>query len=188
MRRSAAAWCSCFLLLGLSALAVGPVWGNDWPQYRGPDRQGTVPESGLLEAWEDGQPRIVWRRAIGTGYSAVAAAGGRLFTMDADTEEEAVFALNVETGETLWRVVVGAFVQAELGDGGPRSTPAVDGDVVYAVSTQARLLAMATEDGRLLWDKDLRELGPVPRFQYSVSPLIDGELLILEVGDRKSVV
>ena len=96
MRRSAAAWCSCFLLLGLSALAVGPVWGNDWPQYRGPDRQGTVPESGLLETWEDGQPRIVWRRAIGTGYSAVAAAGGRLFTMDADTEEEAVFALGAE--------------------------------------------------------------------------------------------
>jgi outer membrane protein assembly factor BamB len=184
MRLPASPSCSCLLLLGLLALAVGPVRGNDWPQYRGPERQGTVPESGLLEAWEDGEPRIVWRRAIGTGYSAVAVAGGRLFTMDADTQEEAVLALNVETGETLWRVVVGAFVQAELGDGGPRSTPAVDGDAVYAVSTQARLLAMATQDGRLLWDKDLRELGPVPRFQYSVSPLIDAELLILEVGEK----
>ena len=176
--------CASLSALGLLVLSARPDSGSDWPQYRGPDRLGAIRESGLLAAWDAGQPRVVWRRPIGAGYSAVTVAGGRLFTMDADAAKEAVLALDVESGATVWRVEVGAFVQAELGDGGPRSTPTVDGRVVYAVSTQARLLALATEDGRLLWEKDLRELGPVPRFHYSVSPLVDGELLILEVGEK----
>jgi outer membrane protein assembly factor BamB len=81
-------------------------------------------------------------------------------------------------------VPVGPFVEAELGDGGPRSTPAVAGETVVAISSQSRLVALAAADGRRLWERDLTDWGPVPRFGYAMSPLVDGELVIVEVGER----
>ena len=105
--------------------------------------------------------------------------------MEASAEDEAVLALDAATGETVWRVPVGPFVEAELGDGGPRSTPAVADGMVIAVSSQARLVALAAADGALLWEKDLTAWGPVPRFGYSMSPLVDGELVIVEAGERQ---
>jgi outer membrane protein assembly factor BamB len=161
------------------------VRGADWPQYRGPGRDGIAREGGLLESWAGGQPTVVWRRSIGTGYSAVSAVSDRLYTLDADEQREHALCLNAPSGETLWQVELGEFVQAELGDGGPRSTPTVVDGVVYAVSSQARLVALDAVDGRLLWDRDLTELGPVPRFGYAVSPLVDGGLVIVEVGESE---
>ena len=159
--------------------------GADWPQYRGPQRQGTVDATGLAASWPEGGPRVAWRRPIGAGYSAVAGVGRHLYTMEASGDEEAVLALEAATGETAWRVPLGPFVEAELGDGGPRSTPAVAGGVVIAVSSQARMVALAAADGRLLWEKDLTEWGAVPRFGYSMSPLVDGDLVIVESGERQ---
>jgi len=166
------------LLVGTSMTAT------DWPQFRGPYRGGTVHEAGLLESWAEGQPTVVWRRSIGTGYSAVSAVGDRLYTMDADESQEHVLCLDAATGETLWKVDAGEFVQAELGDGGPRSTPSVVGGIVYTTTSQALLLALEAADGKLIWKKDLQEIGPSPRFGYAASALIDGEVVILEVGDK----
>jgi len=165
-------------------LAAAATAATDWPQFRGPDRQGIVNDDGWLESWVEGQPAVVWRRAIGTGYSAVTAVGDRLFTMDADEQQEHVLCLDADTGETLWRVDAGGFVQAELGDGGPRSTPTVVDGVVYTATSQARFLALDARDGSILWHKDLTEMGPPPRFGYATSPLIDGERIILEVGEK----
>lgn len=167
------------LLIIPSALAA------DWPQYRGPSRQGTTTGAGLAAQWPEGGPEIAWRRPIGGGYSGVVGAGDRLFTMEATAEEEALLALDAATGGTLWRVVVGPFVQAELGDGGPRSTPALAGELVIAASSQGRLVAVARGDGKLVWEQDLTAFGPVPRFGYSMSPLVDGDLVIVEAGERE---
>ena len=172
--------------LGLTALlAASQASGVDWPQYRGPQRQGTVDETGLASSWPAEGPRVAWRRPIGAGYSAVVGVGQYLYTMEASGDEEAVLALEAATGETVWRVPLGPFVEAELGDGGPRSTPAVAGDVVIAVSSQARMVALAAGDGSLLWEKDLTDWGAVPRFGYSMSPLADGDLVIVESGERE---
>ena len=165
-------------------LVATSMTATDWPQFRGPDRGGTVHEAGLLESWAEGQPTVVWRRSIGTGYSAVSAVGDRLYTMDANESQEHVLCLDAATGETLWEVDAGEFVQAELGDGGPRSTPSVAGGIVYTTTSQALLLALEAEDGKLIWKKDLKEIGPSPRFGYAASALIDGEVVILEVGDK----
>lgn len=155
----------------------------DWPQYRGPSRQGSADEADLPEAWPEAGPTITWRRPIGGGYSGVVGAGERLYTMEANEEEEAVLALDAATGKTVWRLPVGPFVEAELGDGGPRSTPALAEDKLIAVSSQGRMLALSLADGALVWDKDLTEWGPVPRFGYSMSPLIDEGLVIVEAGE-----
>ncbi len=178
------------LIFGVAAVTVvgllttARTEATDWPQFRGPERQGTIEEAGLLQTWTEGQPAVVWRRAVGSGYSAVTAVGNRLYTMDADEAQEHVLCLDAATGETLWKVDAGEFVQAELGDGGPRSTPTVVEGVVYTTSSQSRLLALDAESGELIWQKDLTEMGPNPRFGYATSALVDGEVVILEVGDK----
>ncbi len=171
-------------MLTLAAALLASTGGAaDWPQYRGPERLGRTDEAGLLTGWPEAGPPVVWRRPIGGGYSGIVAAGERLYTMEATADEEAVLALDAASGETVWRVPVGPFVQAELGDGGPRSTPAVAGGQVIAVSSQARMVALSATDGELLWEKDLTQWGAVPRFGYAMSPLVDGELVIVEAGE-----
>ncbi len=156
----------------------------DWPQFRGSEHLGTSHESGLLDSWDEDQPRIVWRRSVGRGYSGVSAVADRLYTMDADMAHEQVLCLDAATGEMIWSVEVGEYVEAELGDGGPRSTPSVVDGLVFAVSSQSRLVAIDAGSGETVWQRDLTELGPTPRFGYASSPIVDGDLVILEVGDR----
>jgi outer membrane protein assembly factor BamB len=175
-------WLVLASVIGL--LAAAATGAADWPQFRGPQRAGTVDEPGLLQAWGAGEPAVVWRRAIGSGYSAVTVVGDRLYTMDADASQEHVLCLDAVTGKTRWQVDAGDFVQAELGDGGPRSTPTVVDDVVYTTTSQATLLALDAGDGRLIWQRDLTEFGPTPRFGYATSALVDDRVVIVEVGDK----
>ena len=173
------------ILLGVAAalwVTVEPAGAGEWPQYRGPERRGTSGESGFLASWGEGQPAEAWRRPIGAGYSGVAMAGGRLFTMAVAGDEEVVLCLDPESGEELWRTAVGPAREEELGDGGPRSTPSVAGGMVYAASASARLVALAAADGSLVWQRELAPAGAAPRFGYSVSPLVDGGQVVVEAG------
>jgi len=176
---------TCCTLTLAAVLAASIAGAADWPQYRGPSRLGKTDEPGLVDGWPEAGPSIAWRRPIGAGYSGVVGVGDRLFTMEATEEEEAVLGLDATTGKTVWRVSVGPFVQAELGDGGPRSTPAFSDGQVIAVSSQGRMVALSAADGELVWEKDLTQWGPVPRFGYSMSPLVDGELVIVEAGESQ---
>ncbi len=165
------------------AACLGPVAelsAADWPQYRGPRRHGTSSESALLTRWGPGEPREVWRREIGAGYSGVTVVDGRAYTMAAGPEEEVTLCLDAETGATLWETGVGPSKESDLGDTGPRSTPTVVGDTVYTASSAGRLVALSTADGSVRWSRDFE--GDAPRFGFSVSPLVDGERVILETG------
>ena len=179
-------WSPASGLLVFYLLAAPWAQAADWPQFRGPDRAGVGNEEGLLDSWADSSPTEVWRHSIGTGYSAVTAVGDYLYTMDADESQEHVLCLDAATGEAVWKVDVGSFVPAELGDGGPRSTPTVVDGVVYTATYQSRLLAMDAKDGSILWERDLTALGKVPRFGYSISPLVDEGRVIVEVGDAET--
>lgn len=176
MQRTALLLISVALVLPVAAAA------GDWFQHRGPHRQGTNDEGGLLASWGNGQPREVWRRPLGAGYSAVAVAGGRLYTMAADGDQEVVLCLDPGSGEILWQTPVGASKASEMDDAGPRSTPAIVDGIVYTASSAALLVALSAEDGSMIWEQDLIEVGSAPRFGYSVSPLVDGDQVIVEGG------
>ena len=166
------------LILLSSSLSAG-----DWPQYRGVNRDGFSPEIGLARSWPEGGPRVLWRRPVGEGYSTVSTAGGRLYTMDSDNETEYALALKPETGEAVWRTPVGPKFLDELGNG-PRATPTVDGDVLYTLSARGRLVALKTADGAKVWEVDLPQAfgAKVPNWGFSASPLVEGDLVLLEVG------
>lgn len=159
--------------------------GADWPQFRGPQRSGIAVGESLRPSWSDDKPRDVWRRQLGAGYSSISVVGDRVYTMFADADGEYVVALAADDGETVWQVRVGDFVDTELGDGGPRSTPTVTDGVVFAVSSQSKLVALRGADGSTIWEIELSTTGPVPRFGYSMSPLVADGRVIVEMGKRE---
>lgn len=169
-------------LVAALALSGGIAVAGDWPQFRGPDRHGIGDGEGLLRDWTHQAPVERWRRTIGAGYSGVTAVGDRLYTMATDGEKEWLLCLDGENGDLLWRLSAGPAGTSDLGDHGPRSTPTVARGAVFTASSAARLVVASAEDGRLLWERDLTEFGAAPRFGYAVSPLVDGELVLVEAG------
>ena len=152
---------------------TGP--SGDWAQWRGPNRDGLANSSGLLATWGRGEPRQIWRRTIGQGFAGIAVAGGSVFTLQADGDEETLLALDARNGNELWQVSLGETLRESHGDG-PRSTPTVDGGTVYALSSHGRLAAVSAATGQLLWEA---LLDPPPTWGYSASPLVEGELVIV---------
>lgn len=171
----------CCALLLPSTLPAEESVDRDWPQYRGPQRDGRYPTA--LELWPESGPREVWRRAIGPSFAGLAVAGGKLFTMSSDAENELALRLDPDTGEELWRKTLGPVFVSEFGNG-PRSTPTVDGDRVFFATSRGVLYALAAGDGREIWKKDLMAEygGEPPRFGYAASALIEGDLLLIEAG------
>jgi len=182
------------MLLGAgAALAAGadPSAGTDWPRFRGPQQNGVSLEKGLLRSWPESGPKVLWKKPIGSGFSSLTAVGDALYTMAVEGESETAYRLRESNGEVVWRVPLGPVFPETFGNG-PRSTPTVEGDVVYALSATGRLHALKTKDGMRLWEVDLaKELGgPTPLRGFSTSPLVDGDLVLLEAGgvEGKAVV
>ncbi|HSG41438.1 MAG TPA: PQQ-binding-like beta-propeller repeat protein, partial [Thermoanaerobaculia bacterium] len=171
------------LSLTLTLLAAGPSSALDWPQFRGVNRDGVSAETGLPRSWPAEGPRVVWKRGIGEGYSGISVVGDRLYTMDSDGTTEYVLALEAGSGKEVWRVPAGPKLIDDMGNG-PRTTPTLDGGTVYAMGSHGRLLALKAADGAMIWEVDLPQAfgAKRPTWGYSGSPLIDGDLLILEVG------
>ena len=177
----------------LSGAVCAFVWtapfivADDWPQFRGIERNGVSGETGLAKSWGEAGPREVWRKAIGPGYSAVSVVDDRLYTMyvaeiDGQDREVAV-ALSAKDGAELWRTPLGERFDNEFGDG-PRATPTVSGDRVYVLDSRGTLAALKTKDGSVVWSMDFIEKFEIetPRFGYSTSVVVDGEQVIIQAG------
>ncbi len=188
-------------LLGLW-LAGSCVWAEDWPQWRGANRDGAWREEGILEAFPTNGLPVRWRLALGAGFSGPAVAGGRVFVMDRqhqdapDTEVkttwdfrdkttglERVLGVDEATGRRLWAHEYPCKYSAAYGSG-PRATPTVRGDHVYTLGTMGDLRCLAAATGKPVWQKNLvQEYGAkVPQYGFAIQPLVEGEQLILLVG------
>lgn len=156
---------------------------SDWPQWRGPRRDATSAETGLVREWPAGGPQVLWRVEVGEGYSGVTVSGGKLYTMWDEEGDQLLTCSDAATGELLWSTPVGADFQNGYGNG-PRSTPLVDGDAVFATGTSGRLLVANRHSGEPIWEHDLvEELGArLPSYGYSSSPLVVGDKLLVETA------
>jgi outer membrane protein assembly factor BamB len=155
----------------------------DWHQFRGPQRDGKSTERGLLREFPPSGPKELWRVPIGAGFSSIAVVSDRLYTMDSEGETEHALALDAANGRTLWRVPVGSIFRDVNGDG-PRSTPTVDADSVFALGSRGRLAALRASTGETVWEISLTEAfeGELPTWAFSTAPLVDGDRLLVEVG------
>lgn len=161
---------------------------DNWPQWRGPERDGISKETGLLKEWPKDGPKLRWKQAgIGSGYSTPAVVGDRLYLLGNDgTDNEFVAALEARDGKRIWSTRVGKVGNPKQNPSFPaaRSTPTVDGDSLYALGSDGDLVCLETATGRTRWTKQLRtEFGGKPgEWAYSESPLIDGDTLVCTPG------
>ncbi len=155
----------------------------DWPQYRGLNRDGISHETGLLKAWPETGPKVVWKTSIGPAYSAIAASGGRLYTMDSKGADEFVVCFDAATGKEIWRYRNDASFESDQGDG-PRSTPVVDDNMLYALGALGQFTALSAQDGKKIWSHNLRAEfdSEIPQWGTSTQPIIEKDLVIVDVG------
>ena len=161
----------------------------DWPQWQGPERTAVSKETGLLSDWRNQPPQLVWDADyLGAGLSTPSVAGGRVFVMGNRGDTEYVVALSEADGGQVWAAAVGPVRGNGGGFPGPRSTPTVDGNRVYALGLNGDLLCLDAPTGREKWRKDLRKDfdGSVGGWGYCESPLIDGDKLICSPGGKEA--
>jgi outer membrane protein assembly factor BamB len=156
----------------------------DWPQWRGPNRDGLSRDAGLLSSWTPAGPPLAWKvSGLGAGFSSVAVAGGRIYTMGDKDGAQMLMALNQADGRPAWSARVGPVWDDEMG--GPRGTPSVDGGSVYALGTEGDLVCVEAATGKERWRKSLpRDFGGrmMSMWKFSESPLVDGDRVVVTPG------
>jgi outer membrane protein assembly factor BamB len=172
-----------------SLVAALPISADDWPQWRGLQRDGKSAETGLLGQWPEAGPPLAWRATgIGAGYSTVSVADGRVFTMGDLGDGQYVFALKQDGGALLWKTRVGPIHEDKRG--GPRATPTVDGELVYALTTEGSVVCLKTPTGEEVWRRSLpddfggylmKAMGSYD-WRFSESPLVDGNRVVVTPG------
>jgi outer membrane protein assembly factor BamB len=170
-----------------AAIPNGIVRAADWPQWRGPSRSGVTSESGWLTAWPaSGLPRR-WSAQIGKSYAAVSVQGKRLYAMGAREGQETLFCFDAGSGAVLWRYTQMHPKRESPFDPNPTAstaTPVVAGERVYAFTREGVALCLSAKAGKLLWRRDLAQetQGGLPPFGCASSPLVEGDLVIYNVG------
>jgi len=163
--------------------AVSEAVHGDWSRWRGPNGDGISYETGLLSEWPAEGPPLVWRvKGLGGGYSSVAIAGGKIYTLGNKRGKNHMVCLKVADGSIDWTTPIG-------GGGGPNSTPTIDGEFVYGVSLAGDLACCKT-DGTLVWAKNYeKDLGGkmMSGWGFSESVLIDGDHVICTPGGDQAL-
>lgn len=163
---------------------------GDWPQFRGPARDGRSAETGLLKSWPKEGPHLLWTlKEAGVGYSGPAVVGKRLVTMGMDEAGEFVACFSVEDGRRLWKTPNGKRYENGFGDG-PRATPTVDGDRVFCLGAHGDLCCLGLESGVEVWRLNILEAFEGQNIQWGISesPLVEGGLVIVTPGGKKATV
>lgn len=181
-------------LASISLVGLRPLRAADWPQWRGPLRNGSSHETGLLKAWPPEGPKLLWQaQDIGDGYSTPAVAGDRLYLLtNKGNDDEFVQAFSMLDGKRVWSTRIGRVGNPgqQPSYPGARSTPTVEGEFLYALGSDGDLVCLRTATGKARWQKNVRaEFGGQPGvWAYAESPLIDGDVLVCAPGGRTATV
>ena len=170
--------------IGQSAGQPAAQSAANWPQWRGPNRDGVSKETGLLKQWPAEGPPLVWKATgAGNGYSSFSIANGKLYTMGVRGDREFVIAFDLATGKESWATPSGSAFRNDRGNG-PRGTPTIDGDRLYALGGDGDLSALDARTGKLVWSKNvLREFGGSNiQWGISESPLVLGNKVLVNAG------
>jgi outer membrane protein assembly factor BamB len=179
---------------GLILLGAGSTFAADWPQWRGPRRNGISAETGLLSQWPREGPKLLWQvKDLGSGYSTPAVVGDRLYVLsNQGLANESVRALDVKGGKYVWSTRIGKVGNPDQNPSYPaaRSTPTVDGALLYALGSDGDLVCLETATGKVRWHKSLRaDFGGQPgTWAYAESPLIDGDVLVCTPGGSQATI
>jgi len=176
------------LLLTLSTFALS-TFAADWPQWRGPNRDGVSTETGILDEWPEGGPKLLWKATgVGAGFSSVSVANGRIYTMGDGKESSNVHCLDPKGGKIIWS----SKPVGKTGGNykGTRCTPTFDDGHLYALGQFGDLVCLRAVDGSEVWRKSLTKDfgGRSGGWNYTESPLVDDGKVIVTPGGKQGAV
>jgi outer membrane protein assembly factor BamB len=163
---------------GTSGAAGAAGAAGNWFQWRGPNRDGVSTETDFLTTWPAEGPKILWKAAIGNGFSAVSVADGRAYTMGAVSGQDTIWCFDAESGKEIWKSPVGR------ADGEPCATPAISDGKVYGLTRSGTLVCVSAADGKPVWSKSAPKdfKSPKPGWAFCCSPLVLGKAVIYDIG------
>jgi len=168
------------LLLLLGALG-GSCLAADWPQWRGPKRNGISSET--IAPFPPSGPKLLWSASVGTGFSAISISQGRLYTMGNTNEHDIIWCLDAATGREIWKHTYASRLDPQYYEGGPGATPTVEDGKVITISKWGTVLCLAAATGSKVWEHNLWDEGiRSNRWGFAGSPLIWHDLVILNAG------
>ena len=174
----------------LALLLIAPAaLADEWPQWRGPNRDGKSAETGLLDAWPEGGPKLLWRaEGVGNGYASLAVVGDRIYTTGDLEKGQHALAVSSKDGRQIWATPIGPVWEDEYL--GARSTPTISNGQAFVVSTEGDVVALDAETGKEQWRRSLTKdfggflMQAMGKFdwKYCESPLVDGSRVIVTPG------
>jgi outer membrane protein assembly factor BamB len=178
MRSLALAHCAAVISFGLPTLQAA-----DWPHWRGPGYDGISEEKEWRAQWS-GDPKVLWEAEIGLGFSSFAVADGRVLTTGHEEDKDTVFCLDAKTGKQIWKHSYAADLGDKYYEGGTSATPTIDGTKVYHLSRWGDLFCFEAATGKVIWQKNVQKEteANIPDWGFAGAPLVQGKLLILNVG------
>lgn len=175
------------LCCGLAAVRSGAAFCGDWPQFLGPQRNGSSAETGLLKTLETGSVKTLWQVPLGTGMSGIAVSNHRAYTLAQTETEQFAVALDAKTGEQVWKTALAPAYENSMGHG-PRATPTVADGRVFVYTGEGILAALNADDGKLLWSVNVPQSldGQPSEYGCSCSPLVTDNLVIVQSGTESA--
>lgn len=175
-------WCLMGLMLGTSAASAA-----DWPQWRGPNRDGVWSETGIIERFESSVIEPKWRVEISSGYSGPTVANGRVYVTDRVVEPkqvERVHCFDAATGKPIWTHTYDCPYRGVSYEAGPRASVIIDQGRAYSLGTMGHFFCFDAATGEVLWQKDLNAKYSIqmPIWGIAAAPVIEGKLIILQIG------
>ena len=161
------------------------VYGQDWPALRGANGLGSANPSSHLASDSEVKLETRWKKKIGSGYSSVVVANGRVVTMYTDGTNDLLASFSASNGDTVWTLPIGPMFKGENGSfDGPLSTPAIKDGKIYAISATGKIFCVDAESGKEIWTKEMvADLGAVkPLYGFVTTPLLTNDTLVLQTG------
>ncbi len=157
---------------------------GDWPNYRGPNYDGISSETGWTAEWPSSGPKVLWEASIGTGFASIAVKDGRAYTMGNINNNDILYCFDAANGKKIWEKSYDCPLYDQNHEGGPCATPTIEGDAIYTFSKDGDAIRFNAQNGDIVWRTKLNKDHGFqhPRWHFSGSPLIVGDLVILNAG------
>ena len=172
------------ILFGLVVALPLSVLADDWNHWRGPDRNGISRETNWIDTWTTAGPKLIWKARVGTGFSSIVVSENRLFTVGNSDDIDTVHCFDASTGNLVWKHSYPCPLDDRFFEGGPTSTPTVDGSRLFILSRTGDAMCLDAKTGAVHWSKNLPEEtgADVPGWGFAGSPIVLDERLFLSVG------
>jgi len=177
----------CTSICVLLGVVIAPTRADDWPDWRGPQRDGVWRESGVVQRFDGQALDVVWRTSIGSGYCGPTVADGRVYLTDRQIKPkqvERVHCFDAKTGRNIWTHTYDCPYENVSYDAGPRASVIIHDGRAYSLGTMGHFCCVDAASGKIHWQKDLKDEYDIamPIWGIACAPLIYKDLVILQIG------